>query len=715
MSQDKPPFDPSNPTVPPSERETRKVSGVGGRPGTSPYYDQDAAPTLEVAPLEDEDFDSPEGSRGLEQRILEKMAQHDASARVRQDPLIGTLVANRFEIISKIGAGGMGVVYRARQRGMDRNVAIKILTKQGSQNETAVRRFQREALAVSKLEHPNTVRIYDFGEMPDGTPYIAMEFLTGAPLERILHHERQLPVRRTLRVILQICRSLDEAHAKGIVHRDLKPDNVFVGAVEGQADYVKVLDFGVAKLREGGNEGGTLTQHGTIFGTPKYMSPEQCKSQEVDARSDLYSVGVLMYEMLAGRVPFESDNPLSILIMHTHDPVAALGDVRPDLVIPFECEELLHRLLEKDADARPQSAKDVISAVEDLLNRVPDEFEQVITYESATQVGLKVDRSQAYTVPDAQLRTQAIANLRRGDSATERATLAGGKLPPLKVPAWKKVLFAGVGLTAAAGATIAVIMSQLAPLPANARQALPAEVWGEGQLPKLVPDLVTVTVRANVAGVTVRDAGTGALLGQIDEAGKAAPLPQWLREPGRTVKLRLDRVGAASVEYAVDLGKDQDLGTATFTVDTKREVKLTLTTNAPEVMVALGTGGQMFRTPATAGAPLTIPLAQGTAPLSLTFEKAGYVKATREVTPSADVALNVTLDEVPKPATPEKPIDKPVVVDKPVRPNRPTAPTGQVTPQKPADKPVDPGIKLTPVRDPPKTDSLKIGPIKDFK
>ena len=341
-------------------------------PGTAPYATTESQD--QIAPTQSGLAEE----QSLEERIRDKM-RSNSGARIRKDAMLGRTFGGRFTITSKIGAGGMGVVYKARQKGMDRNVAVKILLTEYLTNDTAVRRFQREALAVSRLEHPNTVRIYDFGEtVEDKQLYIAMEFLPGEPLQRMLNKHSQLSVRRTLRVVQQICRSLNEAHGKGIIHRDLKPDNVFVGTIEGQKDFVKVLDFGVAKLREGQDDGGTLTQHGVIFGTPKYMSPEQCKSQDVDARSDLYSVGVMMHEMLSGRVPFESDNPLAILIMHAQDPVRPMSETRPNLVIPFEVEELMHRLLAKEPSDRPQAAKDVIDECESLLRRIPDEFEEVL-------------------------------------------------------------------------------------------------------------------------------------------------------------------------------------------------------------------------------------------------------------------------------------------------------------------------------------------------
>ena len=235
-----------------------------------------------------------------------------------RDKLEGRIIAGRYEVLERVGVGGMGTVYRAYQASMDREVALKVLSRALTDDEQNVKRFHQEAKAASRLRHPNTITLHDFGQTEDGILFIAMEFLEGRPLDGVLGDGPLDPV-RAIRIMAQVCRSLHEAHKAGIIHRDLKPDNVYLTELEGEADFVKVLDFGVAKLKESSKEAGTLTQAGMIFGTPRYMSPEQSQSQDLDARSDLYSMGVILYELLTGHPPFDADNPVAILIQHVHE------------------------------------------------------------------------------------------------------------------------------------------------------------------------------------------------------------------------------------------------------------------------------------------------------------------------------------------------------------------------------------------------------------
>ena len=332
-----------------------------------------------------------EDPNALKAKILKQMeAASDAAAG--PDPLMGAVIAGRFTISERIGEGGMGVVYKARQKNMDRDVAIKVLLAEMAANKTVEKRFYLEALAVSKLRHPNTIQIFDFGETENGQLYIAMEFLDGMGLKEVLRAEQQISVSRGLHIAAQILRSLREAHLKGIVHRDLKPDNVFICRVGEDPDFVKVLDFGVAKLREGNTEQATLTKTGAIFGTPRYMSPEQSVSANVDHRSDLYAIGVMLYEMLAGRPPFQADMPLSLLIMHVQDEVPMLAEVRPDLVIPGEVEDLVRKLLEKDPNERFQSAEAAIRAMETLSKELDPIYRNVVTTEHAEEIGLEISQ-----------------------------------------------------------------------------------------------------------------------------------------------------------------------------------------------------------------------------------------------------------------------------------------------------------------------------------
>ncbi|MBM4319070.1 MAG: PEGA domain-containing protein, partial [Deltaproteobacteria bacterium] len=290
--------------------------------------------------------------------------------RVKPDPLIGSVMEGRYEILGRIGAGGMGVVYKARQTTMDRIVAVKVLLRSLASNDSNVRRFQLEARAASRLNHPNTITIHDFGQTKDGTLYIAMEFLDGESLDRVLALEKRLDPVRVVRIMVQVCRSLAEAHAAGIIHRDLKPDNIFLNRINSEPDFVKVLDFGVAKLKDPGTIGdgsGTLTQAGMIFGTPKYMSPEQAQSLELDPRSDIYSLGIIIYELLCGRPPFTGEAPLSILIKHVHEPPPPPSRFTPPGTIPPALEAVVVKALQKDRNLRQASATALRLELEEAL------------------------------------------------------------------------------------------------------------------------------------------------------------------------------------------------------------------------------------------------------------------------------------------------------------------------------------------------------------
>ena len=286
-----------------------------------------------------------------------------------KDALLGRTIAGRYEINQRIGAGGMGVVYKAYQRAMDRHIALKVLSASLAADETSVRRFNQEARAASRLRHPNTITLHDFGKTDDDILFIAMEFLDGTSLEDTMRAAKRLPLGRAIKVLAQVCRSLAEAHDAGIIHRDLKPDNIFLCTLGGETDFVKVLDFGVAKLREAKRDGGTLTQAGMIFGTPRYMSPEQAQSLPLDARSDLYALGVMLYEMVSGRPPFVADSPLSILIQHVHEqPPPFTQEVRD--TVPESVERLVFELLDKDPTRRPASGTALLERLLDIAHEV---------------------------------------------------------------------------------------------------------------------------------------------------------------------------------------------------------------------------------------------------------------------------------------------------------------------------------------------------------
>jgi serine/threonine-protein kinase len=280
------------------------------------------------------------------------------------DPLIGAVVGERYRIVGRIGVGGMGAVYRAEHTMMRRDLAIKVLLAELGGRDEFARRFEREAESASRLDHPNIITVTDFGRTPDGSLFLAMEFLAGDSLTTLIK-EGPLPRERALAIIRQMLRALDHAHAAGVVHRDLKPDNIMLIERDGQKDVVKILDFGIAKVMQPTSGQEALTQAGVIFGTPEYLSPEQAVGEGVDARADLYAAGVILYEMLVGRRPFESDDKVRIISMHLSHAPPRMRDANPTVDVPFPLEQVVLQALEKHRENRFASAMAFLQALED--------------------------------------------------------------------------------------------------------------------------------------------------------------------------------------------------------------------------------------------------------------------------------------------------------------------------------------------------------------
>jgi len=284
-----------------------------------------------------------------------------------EDPILNTVVAGRYEVYAKLGEGGMGAVYAARQAPLGRTVALKVLLRALSEDPIAVKRFEKEALAISRLAHPNTVTIFDFGRTEKGLMYIAMEFMEGRTLRQAIEVEAPIEARRAVRILAQMVRALSEAHQRGVIHRDLKPDNIMLVPTAGEPDFVKVLDFGVAKLRAGkGMDVKTLTQGDVIFGTPRYMSPEQVNGVMDDARSDLYALGAIAYEMLSGTAVFDGDSAMKILMAHLQQQPRPFAELPKPIQVPAPLEALVMRLLDKVPDDRYQSCDDLLVALDEL-------------------------------------------------------------------------------------------------------------------------------------------------------------------------------------------------------------------------------------------------------------------------------------------------------------------------------------------------------------
>lgn len=269
------------------------------------------------------------------------------------DDLIGKILAGRYRITDKIGEGGMGAIYKAVHIKMGRICAIKLLTSVSARDESAGARFNREARMASCIDNPHAVTIYDFGETDDGVLYLAMEFIEGEPLSRLLHRENVLDLDRVLNISSQISEALTAAHALGIVHRDLKPDNIMLTQKQGESDFVKVLDFGIAKsMAEEGPD--HLTRTGFIVGTPAYMSPEQLAGDELDARSDVYSLAIIVYQMCSARLPFEGDTMQAMMMKRVISDPIPLQTVAP--AVSDAVHRVVMRALTRDREDRTPSA-----------------------------------------------------------------------------------------------------------------------------------------------------------------------------------------------------------------------------------------------------------------------------------------------------------------------------------------------------------------------
>ena len=354
--------------------------------------------------------------------------------------LVGQVVADRYHVVKKLGEGGMGQVYLAEHVKMGRRSAIKVMNPSMVHDPDAVARFNREASNASRITHPNVCAIYDFGETPDGLIYLAMEFIEGEPLTDLLERDGALPVARATTIFQQTADALQAAHDLGIVHRDLKPDNIMLTKGRGGADMVKVVDFGIAKAVGGDEAGQKVTKTGLVVGTPEFMSPEQLSGDKLDGRSDLYSLALVYYRMLTGKLPFEATTVQETMIKRLTDEPTKLADARPDLSFPAGLQAVLDTALARTPAERYQTVAKFAADVGNVTGK-----------------GGSATAAMPRTRADTEGKTQLIDSSARA-APTTRIPATGAPVPDA-APKKRSLVFAGLAVVvvlAGGGAWVAL-------------------------------------------------------------------------------------------------------------------------------------------------------------------------------------------------------------------------------------------------------------------
>ena len=379
----------------------RLLAGAQGAPAKQPVIRPQTP-----APLNVQVGRSAQGSSAPPKRPIQK-------ARAKGDEIyLNQVLNNRFKVESKIGEGGFGAVYRGVQLATGRKVALKLLHPEMTKDENLVARFRREGMVLCNLRDAHTITTYDFDQTPDGTLYIAMELLEGKSLHQIFHDEAPLEWKRVFKILTEMCSSLAEAHAQGIVHRDLKPENIYLESRPGNPEFVKILDFGIAKVMRGESidpASPQLTATGQTLGTLEYMSPEQLMGKALDGRSDVYALGVVAYEMITGRLPFpDAKGPAGLITAQLKQTPPPPSQANPKASLPPAADRAILRCLEKDKNNRFAD-----------VTALAAELQDVITQTTADLAAIAAGGSVRPSMAD-------IAETRRGD--------AGAYLPPPSMP-----------------------------------------------------------------------------------------------------------------------------------------------------------------------------------------------------------------------------------------------------------------------------------------
>jgi serine/threonine-protein kinase len=463
------------------------------------------------------------------------------------DPMVGATVSGKFKVEKMIGQGGMGKVYRARHLTLDRPVVLKMLHRAYSDDPQIVARFQREARAASRLNHPNSIAVLDFGAAEDGTLYMAMEYLAGRDLSRVIADEFPIPEARIARIGAQILSALAEAHAQGIIHRDLKPENVMVEPRRDEADFVKVLDFGIAKITAAAENEPKLTQAGLVCGTPEYMSPEQARGAELDQRSDLYSVGVILYQLATGELPFQSDTPVGFLTKHLVEVPVPPRQRRPE--VSERLDALIRRAMEKEPARRFADAGAMREAL--LACAAPPPVAVPATRATAPPPTLMVDVTEGALEEAPRLPASAAAPPAPAVAPQSPVRPSGSRLP---------LLIGGAALVAVAVVTGVLIGGRKDPVttpgPAQIQAASPA---GGAAPPAAAPaPPPEAAAPGPVASAVPPEPGPAAT--SLAPAPTAAPLPTAAAIPGAAtpaVKKGPDRTRARALLAKGDAKRGQ--------------------------------------------------------------------------------------------------------------------------------------------------------------
>jgi len=472
----------------------------------------------------------------------------------KPDPLLGTTVAGRYLVTRKLGEGGMGTVYLATHTILEKHVALKVLHGEFARKPDLVERFMQEAKAASRIRHENVIDISDFGSSPEGIVFFAMELLQGHDLHTEIARARLagelLPWSRTKKIFLQICGALAAAHAKGIVHRDLKPENVYLVDFLGDPDFVKLLDFGIAKLTDvSQDEGGRkLTKTGMLFGTPEYMSPEQARGEVVDQRVDVYAMGCILFQLVTTRVPFEADNFMGVLSMHlTEQPPVIAPEVFDRIGAPRALMDVIDRALVKNRDQRFQTVDELANAIREVCGDPPPADRSQPMRAASVPAPATTTRARPPTGPvvgaDPDASNVAMRSRTEWKGKVQVPEVEVGAPPAKKA---SKAPLAVAAVVVVVGGAIAAYFAffrstgtvydgdsgQLAPRPPPQPQPQPPPPQPQPppQPPPVakLPEHVNLTLDSVPRGATVTDLATGKVIGKTPTSyvvsGSASPL-----------------------------------------------------------------------------------------------------------------------------------------------------------------------------------------------